>query len=199
MRALFQCVFCVFLAGWGQTALAAPLRAEYDLVIDNCVIFDTGVPYVFADDCTGTITVETDSDITFDTPDVDQTGHAILRIISPTYGETGALFFNFIEEYIPDDDGVLVPICLSFCFHTDVNEDGELSFTWGAFRGLPYSFGQFIEGSGIFDFDDSFFRSDGVRHRVIAEGDIVPVAVPLPSSVLLLLAGLTGLWMRRQV
>jgi hypothetical protein len=203
MKTLIQFASALCLAGWGSYAQAAPVTAEFDLIIDDCVIFDTGVPYIFADDCTGTVTVTTDTDITYDTPDIGQTGSARLLITSPTYGKTGAQFFNFIEFYLYGPNGTLIPICLSYCFYTDVNDAGDLSFSWGAYRGIPYSNGQFsgATASGTFEYEDTFFVSGKSSNGMIANGKIVPKAiatVPLPASGLALGAVLLALWARRR-
>jgi hypothetical protein len=198
---LVRYLTAICLCLWATFTHAAPIQAVFDLQIDDCVIFDTGVPYVFADDCTGTLTVETDSEITFETPDIDQTGNAILQINSPTYGTTSAQFFNFIEEYLTGADGELIPICLSYCFYSDVDEAGSLSFSWGAFRGLPYSYGQYSDGSGQFDYEDTFFSSNGPNYGMVAQGSIVArdlPAVPVPASAVFLMTALLGLWTARR-
>lgn len=199
MRLIIHTVFAAMICGWASMAAAVPIMASFKVEIDDCVVFDTGVPYVFADDCTATLTVETDTDITFATPDAGQTGAATLLITSPTYGVTGTQFFNFLEEVFFDANGNEVPICLSYCFSTDYSSSGELSFSWFANRGLPFSNGEFINGSGGFDYNDSFRSPGGPTFGVIVNGQISLATVPLPASGAMIVLGILGLlsWRRK--
>jgi len=179
---------------------AVPITRTYDLDIRDCVIFPSGAPYLFADDCIGTLTVETDTTIDFDTPDAGQTGSALIEFSSLTYGATSALFFNYLEEVWFDADGNEIEICISYCFSTGFDANGELAFNWGAYRGLPYSTGSYSGGIGTFEFEDSFRKSDGSQYEMLANGRIV-AHVPLPASFGFLSAALALLglkWMSRR-